>query len=50
MPVVAHFGHWYVSILYVVPVLLVVAALTIQSWREKGESDEDEASGEKRRT
>jgi hypothetical protein len=31
----AHVGHWAVSLLYVVPVLLVVAALAWQSWRDK---------------
>jgi membrane protein implicated in regulation of membrane protease activity len=30
----AHFGHWYVQILFVAPVVLLVAALSFQSWRE----------------
>ncbi len=32
---IAHFGHWYVSILYLGPVLVLVVALSAQSWREK---------------
>jgi ABC-type transport system involved in Fe-S cluster assembly fused permease/ATPase subunit len=30
----AHFGHWYVQILFVAPVVLLVGALSFQSWRE----------------
>jgi uncharacterized membrane protein YtjA (UPF0391 family) len=32
---IAHAGHWIASLLYVVPVLLIVGALLWQSWREK---------------
>ena len=31
----AHAGHWIASLLYVVPVALIVGALLWQSWREK---------------
>jgi hypothetical protein len=34
-PPLAHVGHWAASLLYVVPVLIVVAALVWQSWRDK---------------
>lgn len=33
-PILAHFGHWYFQLLYAVPVTVIVAALSIQSWRE----------------
>jgi hypothetical protein len=38
----AHAGHWYISLLYVAPVLIVVVALAVQSRRER---DEDEPDG-----
>jgi hypothetical protein len=34
-PPLAHAGHWLVSLLYLVPVLLVVGALVWQSWRDR---------------
>jgi hypothetical protein len=33
-PIIAHFGHWYFQILYAVPVVVIVGALSLQSWRE----------------
>ena len=30
----AHFGHWYIQILFVAPVLVLVGALSFQGWRE----------------
>ncbi len=43
--VVAHASHWLVSLLYVVPVVLVVAMLTVQGRRERAralrEGDQD---------
>jgi hypothetical protein len=44
--VVAHAGHWIVSALYLVPVLVIAGALTIQSRREKRRArreDEEDA-------
>jgi hypothetical protein len=36
MPLVlAHFGHWYVSLLYVGPVAVIVGVLSFQSWRDR---------------
>jgi hypothetical protein len=35
MTVLAHFGHWYISMLYLAPVLIVVGALSIQTRRER---------------
>jgi hypothetical protein len=32
---IAHFGHWYVTLLYMAPVVILVGALSFQSWREK---------------
>jgi len=34
-PVLAHIGHWWTSILYVAPVVVVVVWLGLQSWRAK---------------
>jgi len=34
-PVFAHIGHWWTSILYVAPVVVVVVWLGLQSWRAK---------------
>jgi hypothetical protein len=42
MTPIAHAGHWFISLLYVAPVVIVVVALTIQSRRER---DEDEPVG-----
>jgi hypothetical protein len=58
--VLAHAGHWLVSLLYLAPVLIVVLALGWQSRRDKrtgrsadGETDEpsldDIMDGKKRR-
>jgi hypothetical protein len=33
-PPLAHAGHWLASLLYVLPVLLIVGALRWQSWRD----------------
>ncbi len=38
----AHAGHWFISLLYVAPVVVVVIALTIQSRREDDDEDDDE--------
>lgn len=31
----AHIGHWWTSLLYLAPVLLVVVWLAIQTWRQR---------------
>ena len=31
----AHAGHWIASLLYVLPVAVIVGALLWQNWREK---------------
>jgi hypothetical protein len=41
---IAHFGHWYVSILYLGPVIVLVVALSIQSWRDKRRGGDDDPS------
>jgi cytochrome c-type biogenesis protein CcmH/NrfF len=33
--ILAHAGHWLTSLLYVVPVLVLVIALSWQSWRDR---------------
>jgi hypothetical protein len=42
--VVAHAGHWLANLLYLAPVLVIVGALTFQSWRDKrsGADKQDE--------
>ncbi len=34
-PVLAHAGHWIANLLYVGPVVVIVAALWWQNWRDK---------------
>ena len=34
MTVTAHFGHWWTSLLYLVPVVGIVGWLSFQQWRE----------------
>lgn len=43
MTPIAHAGHWFISLLYVAPVVIVVVALTIQSRRERGMDEDEEA-------
>lgn len=33
--ILAHFGHWYFQLLYAAPVLVIVGALRLQTWRER---------------
>ena len=40
--VLAHVGHWAVSLLYLLPVVLVVVFLMIQGRRERRAGDHDE--------
>jgi len=44
-PILAHFGHWWQSLLYLAPVVVVVGWLTLQSRRDKGRGEEDDPSG-----
>jgi hypothetical protein len=47
--VLAHLGtdHWWASLLYLIPVLIVVAGIGITSWRDRHRDEDDEdASGE----
>jgi hypothetical protein len=34
-PPIAHAGHWLASLLYVVPVVVIVGALWWQGWKDK---------------
>ena len=38
----AHLGHWYHSLLYLAPVLIVALALWILERRERGREREDD--------
>jgi len=33
--ILAHLGHWYVSLLYFGPVALLVGYLGVQNWRDR---------------
>ena len=41
---IAHFGHWFVTLLYMGPVVVLVVALSIQSWRDKRRNRHDDPS------
>ena len=42
MPLVlAHFGHWYVSMLYLAPVVIIVGVLLVQGRRDRRRERED---------
>jgi hypothetical protein len=34
-PPIAHFGHWYVDLLYLAPLLVVLGALGLSSLRDR---------------
>ena len=38
--VFAHAGDWLVSLLYAVPIVIIVVALVVQKRRERGREDE----------
>lgn len=44
----AHFGHWYHSLLYALPIVLLILLLAAGSWRDrrKGERREPVGQGE----
>ncbi len=33
--VLAHFGHWYVSLLYLGPVAIIAGVLMFHGWRDR---------------
>jgi hypothetical protein len=39
-PILAHFGHWWTSLLYLAPVVIVVAWLSLQAWRDRGRGED----------
>jgi hypothetical protein len=42
-PVVfAHFGHWYIQLLFVAPVAILVGVLSFQGWRENRAREREE--------
>lgn len=45
MTVLAHVSseHWWASLLYLLPVLIVVAGIGITSWRDKRRDEDDDA-------
>lgn len=48
MTVLAHLGtdHWWASLLYLLPVLIVVAGIGITSWRDKRRDEDEDEAGE----
>lgn len=46
--ILAHAGHWLAGLLYLAPVLIVVGALVLQSWKDRrlGPEDADERAGD----
>lgn len=48
MTILAHLGtdHWWASLLYLMPVLIVVAGIGITSWRDKHREEDEDAAGE----
>lgn len=39
--ILAHAGHWLAGLLYLAPVLIVVGALLLQSWKDRRAGDAD---------
>jgi hypothetical protein len=37
--ILAHAGHWLAGLLYLAPVLIVVGALVLQSWKDRRDGD-----------
>ncbi|HEY4094072.1 MAG TPA: hypothetical protein VGM33_01080 [Baekduia sp.] len=44
--IMAHAGHWFAGLLYLAPVIIVVAALWRQSYKDKRRGDDEEPEGE----
>jgi hypothetical protein len=40
--IVAHFGHWWTSLLYLAPVVIVVGWLSFQQWRDNRRERRDD--------
>ena len=39
VPISAHFGHWWTSLLYLVPIVVIVCWLSFTQWRENRDKD-----------
>jgi hypothetical protein len=48
LPPLAHLGHWYLWIPYVIPVVVVLAA-SLHAFRQQRREDRDRESAEKSR-
>ena len=44
-PILAHFGHWWTSLLYLAPVVIVVGWLSLQAWRDNRDGGESGGGG-----
>jgi hypothetical protein len=40
--VLAHFGHWYVQLIFAAPVLLLGGAMAVDSFRKRRKGREDD--------
>lgn len=49
MPVLAHFGHWYVSMIYAAPALLLAGGLGISTLRQRRRDATERPERRKRR-
>lgn len=38
----AHAGHWAVSLIYFAPVVVIIAAIGITSWRDRDAEDRED--------
>jgi uncharacterized membrane protein (GlpM family) len=48
-PVIAHFGHWYISgPVYLVPVLALIAYMRVSTWRERRKQGGGRRRGDER--
>jgi hypothetical protein len=39
--ILAHAGHWLAGLLYLAPVLIVVGALGLQSWKDRRRGEDE---------
>ena len=44
--ILAHFGHWYIQLIYGAPVIIIVTALSIQTWRANRSGERNSDPGE----
>lgn len=45
-PPLAHFGHWYVGLLYLAPVAILVGVLMVQNRRDRRAEEQERRSAD----